>query len=82
MAATFTAMESFDVVPFNDVKIAFADINNDGHLDYYNYAAHNLLINNGNESFTSARDLLRSFPSTVTRGAVWGDFDGDSFVDL
>ena len=64
------------------VNSIFADFDNDGHLDYYDYAAHNLLINNGNGSFTSAGDLLPGIPSTMTKGAVWGDFDGDGFVDL
>lgn len=60
----------------------FADFDNDGDLDPYAYEGRQLWWNNGNGIFGAATSLLPNNQSKVSRGAAWGDFNGDAFVDL
>lgn len=63
---------------------AWADFDNDGHLDLFvaNAGASRLYRNNGNGTFTdlaAAAGLGHAAPST---GGLWGDFNGDGYPDL
>ena len=65
----------------------WADYDNDGDLDLYvaNFGASKLFRNDGSESFTdvtSASGVADPDPDHRTMGVAWGDFDGDSFLDL
>lgn len=57
-----------------------ADYDNDGFADLFSWSEQKLYHNNGGVGFTAV--ALDNIPRTVSRGACWGDFDGDGFVDL
>ncbi len=57
-----------------------ADFDNDGFVDLFSWSALKLYRNNGGKSFDEFK--LPKLPKTVSRGACWGDFNGDGFVDL
>ncbi len=81
--------------PYNSWGTAFIDYDNDGDLDlhvsngfipnseYQRELEHNRLFeNNGNGTFTDvARDAGLDDP-LAARGAAYGDFNGDGFVDI
>lgn len=61
----------------------WGDFDNDGRLDIFNYASRRLLRNAGDGRFDDVSDRLpAAFPMQVTRGACWGDFNGDAYLDL
>jgi enediyne biosynthesis protein E4 len=77
----------------NNRAAAWGDFNNDGFLDLYvvnsgsdpvgkgpNY----LYMNNQNETFTNVASSAGVDVSVVSRGrgAAWGDYDNDGFLDL
>lgn len=57
-----------------------ADFDNDGFADLFSYPALKLYRNLNGKGFEEAP--LPTLPPTVSRGACWGDFNGDGFVDL
>ncbi len=60
--------------------VVAADYDNDGWTDLFSWVALKLYHNEGGARFAEA--ALPAMPPTVSRGACWGDFDNDSFVDL
>jgi hypothetical protein len=66
---------------------AWGDYDSDGQLDLYvaNYGSSRLFRNNGDETFTDvtqAAGVADPAPDYRTSGAVWGDYDGDGWLDL
>lgn len=57
-----------------------ADFDNDGLIDLFSWSQLGLFRNAGDMKFESVS--LPELPKTVSRGACWGDFDSDGFVDL
>jgi hypothetical protein len=57
-----------------------ADFDNDGLMDLFSWTNLRLLRNQGGDQFVAVD--LPNLPKCVSRGACWGDFDGDGFVDL
>ncbi len=57
-----------------------ADFDNDGLADLFSWGARKLFHNDGNMKFTEVK--LPELPPSVSRGACWGDFNGDGFVDI
>lgn len=57
-----------------------ADFNNDGRIDLFSYSAMRLFRNEGAGEFAEVE--LPELPACVSRGACWGDFNQDGFVDL
>jgi hypothetical protein len=60
--------------------VVAADFDNDGFLDLFSWSQLKLFHNDGGKGFTAW--ALPELPKTVSRGACWGDFNGDGFVDL
>ena len=59
--------------------VVAADYDNDGRTDLFSWSPPRLWRNTG-ESFEQAP--LPELPKTVSRGACWGDFNGDGLVDI
>ena len=57
-----------------------ADYDNDGLVDLFSWSARRLYHNDGKMKFSPIE--LPKLPPSVSRGACWGDFNGDGFVDL
>jgi len=57
-----------------------ADFDNDGFVDLFSYSRMKLYHNDGGKGFSECP--LPELSRTVSRGACWGDFNGDGFVDL
>ncbi len=57
-----------------------ADFDNDGLVDLFSWSARRLYHNDGKMKFSPIE--LPKLPPSVSRGACWGDFNGDGFVDL
>ena len=57
-----------------------ADFDNDGFVDLFDYSRQRLYRNNGGKAFVPVD--LPALPPTNSRGACWGDFNGDGFADL
>ena len=57
-----------------------ADFDNDGRVDLFSWSGLKLLRNEGDFQFKAVE--LPELPKTVSRGACWGDFNRDGFVDL
>ena len=60
--------------------IVAADYDNDGFVDLFSWAALQAYHNNGGKGFTPIP--MPTLPKCVSRGACWGDFNGDGLVDL
>ena len=66
---------------FADVGASVAaDFDNDGFIDLFSWSALKLYRNEGGKAFAETK--LPELPKTVSRGACWGDFNSDGFVDL
>jgi len=64
-----------------DVPTAVAaDYDNDGLTDLFSWSARKLYHNDGKMKFTVV--TLPELPPAVSRGACWGDFNGDGFADI
>ncbi|NLC57775.1 MAG: CRTAC1 family protein [Armatimonadetes bacterium] len=57
-----------------------ADYDNDGFVDLFSWSSLQVFHNDGGKAFTPIK--LPELPRCVSRGACWGDFNGDGFVDL
>ncbi|MBX3120545.1 MAG: VCBS repeat-containing protein [Fimbriimonadaceae bacterium] len=57
-----------------------ADFDNDGFADLFSWSQRKLFHNEQGKGFTEF--TLPELPMSVSRGACWGDFNGDGFVDL
>lgn len=57
-----------------------ADFNNDGFPDLFCWSNLTLYRNEGGKSL--AKVALPKLPPCVSRGACWGDFNGDGFADV
>ncbi|MDA1017916.1 MAG: CRTAC1 family protein [Planctomycetota bacterium] len=57
-----------------------ADFDNDGFVDLFSWSSMQLLRNDAGKGFVPFK--LPELPKCVSRGACWGDLNGDGFVDL
>ena len=57
-----------------------ADFDNDGFVDLFSWGPPRLWRNNAGKGFDEVK--LPELPNCVSRGACWGDFNGDGFVDI
>lgn len=65
---------------FEPGLVVAADFDNDGYVDLFSWSQMKLYHNDGGKGFTEVK--LLDLPATVSRGACWGDFNRDGFVDL
>jgi hypothetical protein len=71
--------------PWYSMGVSSSDFNNDGYPDLYlsNYGPNVLLKNNGNGSFSDVTKRANvGGGNECSVGAVWFDYDNDSFPDL
>jgi enediyne biosynthesis protein E4 len=72
--------------PWYSMGVTVGDYNNDGYPDLYlsNYGTNTLYKNNGNGTFTDVtkRAKVGGAENEFSVGAVWFDYDNDSFLDL
>ncbi len=57
-----------------------ADYDNDGFVDLFSWTNLTVYHNDAGKGFTAIK--MPELPKTVSRGACWGDFDDDGFVDI
>lgn len=60
--------------------VVAGDFDNDGYIDLFSWSLLRLFRNEGGTRFTPVP--LPELPACVSRGACWGDFNGDGFLDL
>jgi hypothetical protein len=71
--------------PWYTLGVSVADFDNDGYPDLYlsNFGSNVLLRNKGNGTFVNITDKAKvAGAHTCSVGAVWLDYDNDSFLDL
>jgi hypothetical protein len=71
--------------PWYSMGVTVGDYNNDGYPDLYlsNYGLNVLLKNKGNGTFTDVTKRAQvAGEHTCSTGAVWLDYDNDSYLDL
>jgi hypothetical protein len=72
--------------PWYSMGVTVGDYNNDGFPDMYvsNYGTNVLYKNDGNGTFTdvTSRAKVAGKETDFNTGAVWFDYDNDSFLDL
>jgi hypothetical protein len=71
--------------PWFSMGVTIGDFNNDGYPDIYisNYGPNVLLKNNGNGTFSDVTKRANvAGDKECSVGAVWFDYDNDSFLDL
>ena len=71
--------------PWYSMGVTVGDYNNDGYPDLYlsNYGLNVLLKNKGNGTFTDVTKRAQvAGEHTCSAGAVWLDYDNDSYLDL
>jgi hypothetical protein len=71
--------------PWYSMGATAGDFNNDGYPDLYvcNYGKNVLLENKGNGTFTNITDRAKvAGENSTSVGAVWVDYDKDSYLDL
>ncbi|MHB1191084.1 MAG: CRTAC1 family protein [Armatimonadota bacterium] len=72
--------KSFTKIAEGVGAVVAADFDNDGFVDLFSWSQIRLYRNVGGKKFVELP--LPELPATSSRGACWGDFNGDSFVDL
>jgi enediyne biosynthesis protein E4 len=60
--------------------VVAADYDNDGFVDLFSWGTLQVYHNDGGNGFTAIP--MPELPKCVSRGACWGDFNDDGFVDL
>ncbi|MFV0338652.1 MAG: FG-GAP repeat domain-containing protein, partial [Chthoniobacterales bacterium] len=60
--------------------VVAADYDNDGFTDLFSYSTRQLFRNENGKRFVEVD--FPEIPEGASRGACWGDFDEDGFVDL
>jgi enediyne biosynthesis protein E4 len=73
------AGKSFTRIAETGAAVA-ADFDNDGYVDLFSWSRLRLYRNLGGTNFVEVK--MPPLPQCVSRGACWGDFNGDGFVDL
>ena len=71
---------NFSKIADNLGTVIAADFDNDGFVDLFSWSKLQVYHNNAGKNFTPID--LPKLPKCVSRGACWGDFNGDGFVDL
>ena len=61
-------------------EVVAADFDNDGFADLFSWSSMRVYRNNAGQGFEPIE--MPELPKCVSRGACWGDFDGDGLVDL
>lgn len=61
-------------------EVVAADFDNDGFADLFSWSSLRVYRNNAGKGFEPVE--MPALPKCVSRGACWGDFNGDGFVDL
>jgi hypothetical protein len=61
-------------------SVVAADFDNDGFVDLFSWSSLRAYHNDTGEAFSPV--AMPELPKCVSRGACWGDFNGDGFVDL
>ena len=74
------AGQSFSKLAEGLGAVIAADFDNDGFVDLFSWSAIRLYRSEAGQSFTEVP--LGDLPKCVSRGACWGDLNGDGFVDL
>lgn len=74
------AGQSFSKLTEGLGTVIAADCDNDGFVDLFSWSAVKMYRNDAGLRFTEVP--LGDLPKCVSRGACWGDLNGDGFVDL
>lgn len=74
------AGQSFSKLAEGLGTVIAADFDNDGFVDLFSWSAVKLYRSEAGQRFTEVP--LGDLPKCVSRGACWGDLNGDGFVDL
>ncbi|MDA1054747.1 MAG: CRTAC1 family protein [Planctomycetota bacterium] len=61
-------------------EVVAADFDNDGFADLFSWSSVRVYRNKAGEGFEPVE--MPTLPKCVSRGACWGDFNGDGFVDV
>jgi enediyne biosynthesis protein E4 len=61
-------------------EVVAADFDNDGFTDLFSWSSLRVYRNKAGKGFEPVE--MPALPKCVSRGACWGDFNGDGFVDL
>jgi enediyne biosynthesis protein E4 len=61
-------------------EVVAADLDNDGFADLFSWSSVRVYRNNAGQGFVPIE--MPELPKCVSRGACWGDFNGDGYVDL
>ena len=91
--ATFTDVTfaaGLGVVHYPTQTAAWADYDNDGHIDLYignestfaQISPCQLFHNNGDGTFTDVAEAAGVIDDQYVKGVFWGDYDGDRYPDL
>ena len=74
------AGKSFTRITDGVGDVVAADFDNDGFVDLFSWSSLRAYRNNTGGAFTPI--TMPELPKCVSRGACWGDFNGDGFADL
>jgi hypothetical protein len=74
------AGKSFTKIQEGVGTVVSADFDNDGFPDLFSWSQQRLYRNESGKLFKEFQ--ITTLPATVSRGACWGDFNNDAFVDL